>query len=202
MPYRSARPVVASWHVLVLLGGLLLLAWSESARGVEIHKCATETGLVYQDAPCPRGAATLAAPRLEPARGLAPVDAPVPDAPLRAVAPPISIPARSARDAIPPPPLYRCERYDGQEHYVTEDATPRRYQVPLWAVVGDAGAAGGAYTWVEDRCAPMSAREQCVHWDQRRDAVSQRRRLAFRDELARLDAELADLRVRLAAHCA
>ena len=201
MPYRSARPVVA-WHVLVLLGGLLLLAWSESARGVEIHKCATRAGLVYQDAPCPRGAATLPTPPLVPARGLTPIASPVRAAAPQAEAPPDPLPIRSVRVASPPPPLYRCERYDGQERYVTEEATPRRYQVPLWAVVGDAGAAGGAYTWVEDRCAPMSAREQCAHWDMRRDAIAQRRRLAFRDELGRLDAELAGLRERIAAHCA
>ena len=196
MPFRSAETLLPPWQLLIFFAWLST-SDAFAAPGGPIHKCATAQGLVYQDAPCPLDATPLETPRLDDTRGLAGA-APAPA--MRPVDPP-GDPAPPMRTYAPPPPLFRCERYDGQERYVTEDPAPRRYQVPLWTVVGDAGPAGGAYTWVEDHCWPMSPREQCAHWHERRGAIAQRRRLAFRDELARLDDELADLRARVAAHC-
>ena len=203
MPYRSARHLLFALQLAALVAGLLLLFWPEPVRGATaIHKCRDAHGaLHYQDAPCPAGTAV-------------PVP-PLADDPVEPVAP--AVPASSdiageiAREATPfagepprihAPPLYACERYDGQERYVTEDPEPRRYQVPLWTVIAHAGPAGGAYTWVEDRCRPLSTREQCARWRARRGEIEPQRRRAFKDELEKLDAELAELRGRLAAHCA
>lgn len=162
-----------------------------------IHKCRGSDGsLHYQDEPCAPGTALTtpvisAAPDYE-----APVAPALPDGAV--VEPPHD--ATPLPPRAPLPPLFRCQRYDGQERYVTAESAPRRYQVPLWTVVR-AGAAGGAYTWVEDRCAPMTTREQCAHYAARRSEISTRRRSAFREELARLDDELTSVRGVLDAHC-
>ena len=174
--------------------------WSTAAQADDlIHKCRDADGTVhYQDRPCPPGTAQPLPP-IARDEGVPPAVAATPAATARAEPVPPHEP--DAAFVAPPPALYRCTRYDGQESYVTEDPVPRRYQVPLWTIVGDAGAAGSAYTWVEDRCRQMSPRQQCEHWRARRSEVGTRRRQAFREELARLDAEYAALRAQLAAHC-
>lgn len=164
-----------------------------------IHKCRDADGTVhYQDRPCPPGTAQPLPP-IARHGGVAIVPGATPAAPARGE--PVAPRESDAAFVAPPPAMYRCTRYDGQESYVSDDPVPRRYQVPLWTIVGDAGAAGGAYTWVEDRCRQMSPREQCTHWRTRRSEVGTRRRQAFRDELARLDAEYAALRAQLSAYC-
>lgn len=118
---------------------------------------------------------------------------------------------------LPLPRLFRCARYDGQESYVTPDAQPRRYLVPLWAALPEmtgSGAGGvstsgssrlggvaAGYTWVEDRCAAMSRMELCAHWKLAARSADQRRDLAFNAERAVLDADLAGLRQQLKQHC-
>ncbi|HVF34665.1 MAG TPA: DUF4124 domain-containing protein [Candidatus Saccharimonadia bacterium] len=185
----------------ISIAALLVVFGCPAATAADaIHKCRGADGsLHYQDEPCAPGTA-LPTPII--------ATAPEYEAPSEP-----ALPAHSGMDAArtdvpqprppraPPAPLFRCERYDGQEQYVTADPQPRRYQVPLWTVVGEAGAVGSAYTWVEDRCAPMTGREQCAHLAARRGEIATRRRTAFREELARLDDELARVRADLAAHC-
>ncbi len=201
MPYRSARSLLVVLYATLLVAALLLLLWPDSAHGdTAIHKCRDAAGTIhYQDEPCAPGTgmrtpviATVPATPVDSADFFA---LPAPTAP-RPPPEPSAAPPREA-----PPPLFRCERYDGAERYVTSDPVPRRTHVPLWTMLGDAGSGGGQYTIVEDRCTPMSPREQCAHWRERRGEISTRRRQAFKAELATLDVELAEVRGTLAAHC-
>lgn len=199
MPRRGAvRARLATVRVAGLV--LWLCAGACLARD-PIYKCAgTDGAIQYRDTPCPAGTG-LPAPRVDPGPAYPPPQPPAASAATPASAAVATGHAAPALPTPPPPQLYACERYDGQERYVTDDPVPRRYQVPLWAVMSDADRMGAAYTWVEDRCRAMTLPQQCAHWNARRGEIGPRRRLAFRDELARLDAELAELRRVVDAYC-
>ena len=198
----SCRGAVRAGHATIRAAGLLLLFCGAPVAADPIFKCSAPDGSIhYRDTPCPVGT-ELPAPRVDPG----PAYAPRPDTPPGPAAPPANAgnataPAAPALPIPAPPQLYACERYDGQEQYVTNDPVPRRYQVPLWAVMSDTDRMGAAYTWVEDRCQPMTLGQQCAHWNARRGEIAPRRKLAFKDELAKLDAELAVVRRQLEDYC-
>lgn len=199
--------------------GSFALATSPAAAQV-VHKCRDADGaLSYQDSPCPAGT-EQAPPRIDPP----PRDAGEATDALARAAPQPGAPRDAPRprpSTASPLPLYRCTRYDGQRSYVSQDGTPRRYQVPLWTVLpemigtraGGVSMGGsrarpaprnpvlGAYTWVEDRCYRMSRAEQCAHWRQRDDEVYRQRRTAFSDTRPALDAEQAQLRSDRDSYC-
>ena len=213
-------PRVASSGLLVRCVGLVWLALACGAFAAPaVHKCRGADGQTsYQEQPCPAGT-ELPAPVLAP-------DPPyVPPAP----APALALPEPPGQDRpagpshwpqAPLPAMFRCERWDGQESYVTQDPTPRIYQVPLWAVMPEktssisgglstsrAGQGGGgrstmgAYTTVQDRCYRMGRGELCGHWSQRADEVHTKLRTAFNDTKPGLEREEDDLREKRALHC-
>ena len=196
-----------------------LLPAGACAQG-EVYKCRDASGQTsYQDAPCPPGTE-------QPAPVLSPAPPYVPSPAASLPAPPSPHTAAGTRaeatPRLPSPPLpalFRCERYDGQETYVTEDPVPRVYQVPLWAVMpektssisgglstsrppqGGGSSLMGAYTTVQDRCRRMGRAELCQYWSQRAETVRDQARIAFNDTRPALERELAGLREQRASHC-
>lgn len=82
--------------------------------------------------------------------------------------------------AEPPPPLYRCRRWDG-ETLLQESATPTERCAPLatTGLDGDArGGAGSACETVHDTCTPVPAEALCATWKNRVDEARFRWRYA------------------------
>lgn len=217
MPLRSARTPTGLLLIGAFVAAAVLLAWPVRVAGASVHKCRDAAGqLSYQDEPCPPGTA---------------LDTPVlaPEPPWVAPAPVVPLARETGANTAPPPyeappplpKLYRCDRYDGQESYVTTDPVPRQYQVPLWSVLPDrtglagggvsvsrgasGGAAGrsmlGAYTTVQDRCHAMARAELCAYWGERFESVRKQLARAFNDTRPRLEQEEAGLRENRAVHC-
>lgn len=211
MARRPATPAC-----VLRFASLALLGMMESAAATTIHKCRDAAGQVsYRDDACPPGT-EVTAPVLAP---VPPYEMPAP-ASAPALAPAHAVPTTANQPRPPPPPLpalYGCERYDGQERYVTTDPVPRMYQVPLWAVLPDrTGVSGGgvgmsratagrapigAYTTVQDQCHAMGRAELCVYWAQRAETVRTRLMTAFNDTRPQLEQEQAGLRENRAVHC-
>jgi len=164
----------------------------------------------------PPGASAPAAPSSVPA--------PAPR-PALAAAPPAR-PARPAK-TYRIPQLYRCMRATDGKTYVSRDGHPRAYRVPLGIVgafqmplsqtYGGPGAArraasdptlargritpglvAGHYTWVQDRCRPMSVEEICANLGQRLDKTESAIDKAFQSDRPPLERKAASLRSEMA----
>ena len=152
-----------------------------------IYRCTTADGevTIQNGRPCPAGSKqeirrvgalpTRPAPAtVEPA---VPVYTPPPlssfvqvagpaDEDLRAERPDLPTAARIAdADRLPPPPLYRCETWDG-DSYVSEDAAPKPRCVRL-----DTGGVGQACAMKYDVCARIGDNAACNGWKQRQREV-------------------------------
>ena len=71
-------------------------------------------------------------------------------------------------DRTPPPALYQCSTWDGQD-YLTEDETPAQRCAPL-QVVGLAGgnvSAARACEQVTDQCSAVPEDQLCTSWRRR-----------------------------------
>jgi len=203
---------------LLRFASLAMLATGPAAAAT-VYKCRDAAGHVsYQEQACPAGTEE-SAPVIAPPPPYVP---PAPAAPVAASTPPPQ--DAGAHELSPPPPLpalYQCERYDGQETYITNDPVPRVYQVPLWAALpqrtgvtaggvnvsrgmagrGRSGSGYGAYTTVEDHCRPMGRSEMCAYWSDRGETVRKQLMTAFNDTKPQLLMEQAALRENRAAHC-
>lgn len=210
---------------------LILLASSPAlCADIVVYRCTGTTGVIsLQDVPCAAGE------REERRRLSAPVDrAPATNQVFAPSSPqPTHDTVRSSSDATPrraPPPLFECERYDG-ERYESADGIPQRHWVPLWALDADPRTTGSTLdpatigrtsplrrtardgvpalsvsaatlgTWVEDSCRLLSPAQICAR---RRDALADYGRRIFnagQSEADRLRAEEASLRAQIREEC-
>ena len=141
---------------------------------VTVHRCLDAGGHVtLQGVPCPKGSRDQARQMLRPTD-------PAPGARPRPVAPPIMeideprpLPQR---DLIPPPPMYRCTSYDGDERFSESyDPNPRCEPLVLYYPYPNYLTPAQALTcrWVEDSCVRLSDRASCDRWKTlRKDAAS------------------------------
>ena len=196
------------------------LAFAAEGAAQSVHKCRADDGsIAYQDEPCASGA-ELEAPVLDltqlqvpPAQPVAREDDP----------PPAFVIERADPADTPPPPLFRCVRYDGQESVVTDQPVVKRYFVPAWAVVSEmeSNQVGRAntkrqpapnvlnappqvatgYVWVEDRCYELSLDEACEYWRVESNEADRLGRIAFDAERKELEAREVDFRARFETYC-
>jgi hypothetical protein len=92
---------------------------------VQLHRCTDAGGKVtWQDDKCPAGSKDEAREMMKPVD--APAQAVAAPAPVAAVEPPPQAPAPPQRELIPPPPMYSCTTYDGNQRYSENyDPNPR-----------------------------------------------------------------------------
>ncbi|KGI78905.1 hypothetical protein LF63_0102420 [Oleiagrimonas soli] len=203
---------------------LLLLLFGAPAAAETIYKCTARNGQVsYQDTPCARSSQqqTLNMPTPPPATSLpAPPAAPVPATPppVRIAQTPAP-----AAEPVTLPQLYSCVRATDGTSYVSRDGHPNAYlaplgmlgafQSPLSSVYGGKNATQRAasdpqlargritsgliasnYTWVQDRCRPMSAYEICLTLRDQLSDVEDKIHKAFQSDQPPLERQAAGLR--------
>ena len=203
----------------IVLAFVLLVACADGIAQ-DIHKCRADDGSVsYQDEPCAAGAELdapmidLSQPQVPPARPVVREDDP----------PPAFVIERADPADEPPPSLFRCVRYDGQESVVTDQPVVKRYFVPAWAVVSEmeGNQVGRAntkrqpapnvlnappqvatgYVWVEDRCYEMPLDDACEYWRAEANEADRLGRIAFEAERKELEAREVDFRTKFDTYC-
>lgn len=162
---------------------------------VVVHRCTDAKGRVtLQDEPCPKGSQS------ESREMTRPKDPPK-SRPIPVLAPPIDAlpdePAPSRRrELIPPPPMYRCTSYDGNERFSESyDPNPRCEPLVLYYPYPNNLTPAQALScrWVEDSCVRLSDSAACARWKvMRKDAVSAVTR-SFSDTAAYRKSELERL---------
>ena len=163
---------------------------------VTVHRCTDARGRVtLQDDPCPAGSReetrAMTRPKDPPVSSKAVRVAETPAMPqpdiLVADDPPPRLP-------IPPPPMYRCTSYDGDERFSESyDPNPRCEPLVIYYPYPNQLTPQQALgcRWVEDSCVRLSDRAACDRWKQKRkDAVSEATR-AFSDTQQYRKSELA-----------
>lgn len=166
-----------------------------SVETVVVHRCTDAKGRVtLQDEPCPKDS------RSESREMTRPKDPPK-SRPIPVLAPPIDAlpdePAPMARrELIPPPPMYRCTSYDGNERFSESyDPNPRCEPLVLYYPYPNNLTPAQALScrWVEDSCVRLSDSAACARWKvMRKDAVSAVTR-SFSDTAAYRKSELERL---------
>lgn len=159
---------------------------------VTVHRCVDAHGQVtLQGDPCPKGSRDEAREMLRPKdpaprSRLRPAPAPVVamDEPL----PPLQ------RELIPPPPMYRCTTYDGDERFSESyDPNPRCEPLVIYYPYPNNLTPAQALScrWVQDSCVRLTDQASCNRWkSMRKDAVSEAAR-AFSDTADYRKSELA-----------
>ena len=168
------------------------------AGTVTVHRCTDARGQVtLQDDPCPPGSRgetrAMTRPKDPPVSSKAVKVADTPAMPqpdlVDADAPPPRLP-------IPPPPMYKCTSYDGDERFSESyDPNPRCEPLVIYYPYPNQLTPQQALScrWVEDSCVRLSDRAACARWIQmRKDAVSAATR-AFSDTAAYRKSELERL---------
>lgn len=168
------------------------------ATTLTVHRCTDARGQVtLQDDPCPPGS------REETRAMTRPKDPPASAQPVKPVAMP-ALPAPELPEAdappprlpIPPPPMYKCTSYDGDERFSESyDPNPRCEPLVIYYPYPNQLTPQQALScrWVEDSCVRLSDRAACARWIQmRKDAVSALTR-AFSDTAAYRKSELERL---------
>ncbi|RAP58280.1 DUF4124 domain-containing protein [Oleiagrimonas sp. MCCC 1A03011] len=202
---------------------LLSLLISAPAAADTIYKCTDRNGQVsYQDTPCTKASKqqTLDMPAPPPVSHppTAPPSAPPEPPPARIAPAPRPEPA-----PVTIPQLYSCVRATDGKVYVSRNGHPNAYlaplgmlgafQLPLANTYGGKNAArraasdpqlargritkglvSGHYTWVQDRCRPMSPYEICLTLRGQLDEVEDKIRKAFRSDRPPLERQAAALR--------
>lgn len=168
------------------------------AGTVTVHRCTDARGRVtLQDDPCPPGS------REETRAMTRPKDPPVSSKAVKvADTPALPQPAFVEEDLapprlpIPPPPMYKCTSYDGDERFSESyDPNPRCEPLVIYYPYPNQLTPQQALScrWVEDSCVRLSDRAACQRWIQmRKDAVSAATR-AFSDTAAYRKSELERL---------
>lgn len=163
---------------------------------VTVFRCVDAKGRVtLQDEPCPKGSEDTRRDMVRPR------DPPRSSTPRRAPPEPVIYEApaeepRFQRELIPPPPMYRCTSYDGNERFSESyDPNPRCEPLVLYYPYPNSLTPAQALgcRWVEDSCVRLSDDAACERWKaQRKEAVSAVTR-AFSDTAAYRKSELARL---------
>ena len=163
-----------------------------SAQTVVVHRCTDAKGRVtLQDEPCPKDS------RSESREMTRPKDPPK-SRPIPVLAPPIDAlpdePAPMARrELIPPPPMYRCTSYDGNERFSESyDPNPRCEPLVLYYPYPNnlTPAQALGCRWVEDSCVRLSDRSACERWRAKKQEATSAVLHAFSDTAAYRKSEL------------
>ena len=173
---------------------------------VTVHRCTDARGQVtLQDDPCPPGSQEqtreMTRPKDPPvsSKSVRVADTPAMPQPelLSADEPPPRLP-------IPPPPMYKCTSYDGDERFSESyDPNPRCEPLVIYYPYPNQLTPQQALScrWVEDSCVRLSDRTACQRWLQmRKDAESAVLR-SFSDTAAYRKSELARLKQIVAESC-
>jgi hypothetical protein len=163
---------------------------------VTVRRCTDGKGRVtLQDDPCPPGS------REETRAMTRPKDPPVTSSAVRVADTPAmpqpdlvdDAEVAPARLPIPPPPMYKCTSYDGDERFSESyDPNPRCEPLVIYYPYPNQLTPQQALScrWVEDSCVRLSDRDACSRWmAMRKDAVSAAQR-AFSDTAAYRKSEL------------
>ena len=164
------------------------------AATVTVRRCTDARGRVtLQDDPCPAGS------REQTREMTRPKDPPVSSTSVRVTTPALPQPVfeeaepAPRREPIPPPPMYRCTSYDGDERFSESyDPNPRCEPLVIYYPYPNQLTPQQALScrWVEDSCVRLSDRDACSRWiAMRKDAVSAAQR-AFSDTAAYRKSEL------------
>jgi hypothetical protein len=202
---KLARPllILAGWCALA---GGVAVAGAAAPKPVEptvvLHRCTDAKGKVtWQDDACPKGSEDvvreMVRPQDPPKRAPAPPPPPVLPAPA-----PEPEPARTVRELVPPPAMYKCTSYDGIERYSESyDPNPRCEPLVIYYPWPNNLTPAQALScrWVEDSCVRLSDRAACARFRAKQVEAKSLLQRAFSDtqdyrksELARLTQILDD----------
>lgn len=194
----------------VLVWSMLLSVPTGAAAEVVIYRCTdTQGALTVQNMPCPKGMQqtrkimqspqTAQRPLQMPAAPVVPLLAVPGDAAATATAPARSTLAETAAPAMPAqplPPLFHCQRREG-DRYFSEDAEPPGRCLPLRVTGLDgnpATGAGEACEVVRDRCTAVAAEQSCSTWKQRVEEARSQWRFAPAENATQRQQEFERLR--------
>jgi hypothetical protein len=215
--------------VAALIGLLILAPPCGSAFATTVFRCVGSDGVVrFQDIPCLSGEKSRRIEMAEPPFVAEPPRQPSGVIETRDAAQPPNLPKQApASDPVIFATL--CKREDGSQ-YLSDSGRGEQRAVPLGMLgipndtLADAyagrngigvsapglravpvdrshrGSLGALYTWVEDPCVRINARQLCEFLDGRIIDAERRLRLAFSDTSAQVRTELEALR-RRAASC-
>jgi hypothetical protein len=150
------------------------VATDASPGTVTVHRCVDARGRVtLQDDACPKGSRDDAREMLRPKD-------PAPAARARAIVPAVLAieqpPPPPAREFIPPPAMYRCTSYDGDERFSESyDPNPRCEPLVIYYPYPNNLTPAQALScrWVEDSCVRLTDQAACQRWiAMRKDAAS------------------------------
>ena len=129
--------------------------------------------VTLQGEPCPKGSRDEARQMLrptDPATGARPRPVPPPVAAMDEPLPP------PRRELFPPPPMYRCTTYDGDERFSESyDPNPRCEPLVIYYPYPNNLTPAQALTcrWVQDSCVRLTDHVSCDRWKaMRKDAAS------------------------------
>lgn len=193
----------------VLVWSMLLSIPSVAAAEVVIYRCTDAQGaLTVQNMPCPKGMQQTRKVMQAPQAAQRSLQMPAPVAPLLAVpgdaAATAAAPARSrlaetaasAMPAQPLPPLFQCQRREG-DSYFSEDPEPPSRCLPLRVTGLDGNpmtGAGEACEVVRDRCTAIAAEQSCSTWKQRVEEAESQWRFARAENAMQSQQEFERLR--------
>lgn len=160
------------------------------ATTVTVHRCVDARGHVsLQDDPCPAGSRDATIEMVRPLDPL-PATRPKPVPAVKLVELP---PAPPPRELIPPPPMYKCTTYDGNQRFSESyDPNPRCEPLVIYYPYPNNLTPAQALScrWVEDSCVRLSDDAACDRWQaMRKDAASALQR-SFSDTSAYRKSEL------------
>ena len=201
---QSHNAGMKPWPVLSLavLSALVGAGGSVAAQGskageavVTLHRCTDAKGKVtWQDDACPKGSEDVVREMIRPQDPPKSARKPKPPAPV-VVAPPAE-PAPPLRELLPPPAMYKCTTYDGNERYSESyDPNPRCEPIVVYYPYPNYvnPTQGLSCRWVEDSCVRLTDRAACEHFRaKQKEAVSLLQR-SFSDTQEYRKSELARL---------
>ena len=202
----KAWPILSLAVLTALVGAPQSTAAQDAKAGeavVTLHRCTDAKGkITWQDDACPKGSEDVVREMIRPqdppkaARKPKAVAAPV-------LAPPPEPPA-ALRELLPPPAMYRCTTYDGDERYSESyDPNPRCEPIVVYYPYPNYvnPTQGLSCRWVEDSCVRLSDRAACDRFRaKQKEAVSLLQR-AFSDTQEYRKSELARLNQIVSESC-
>jgi hypothetical protein len=202
---RSHNAAMKAWFALslavlaVLVGvGASTPATVASKAGeptVVLHRCTDAKGkITWQDDPCPKGSEDVVREMIRPQDPPKPTRKPRPAKPV--VLAPEPEPPPALRELIPPPAIYRCTSYDGDERYSESyDPNPRCEPIVVYYPYPNYinPSQGLSCRWVEDSCVRLSDREACAHFRKKKIEAASLLQRAFSDTIEYRKSELARL---------
>ena len=201
---QSHNAGMKAWQILslaglaALVGGVAGASTVASKAGdptVTLHRCTDAKGKVtWQDDACPPGSEDVVREMIRPQDPPRRARKPAPAAPV--VAAPSPEPAPARRELLPPPALYRCTSYDGDERYSESyDPNPRCEPIVVYYPYPNYvnPTQGLSCRWVEDSCVRLSDHAACERFRNKKVEAASLLQRAFSDTLEYRRSELARL---------